>query len=218
MTKVVLIHWGEEDYSLLAKRQAQKYNDVEFLMPTKFRYSLEVDRWFILRDWMLDYRVQRCLYIDSDVLLLKDVELDFTECDMAFSCSHSGHTMFVNNFRVLNDFCQYIEHWMNKDCEPLVKATKARLPDNLFADTVGDMVLLNNFMYSSKAFFRDTYKPVGNSVYDHNVNIGTVGWSLDTNKPFRIMSDGYVYDLNSIHFQGGAKERMKEWAKTYLGL
>lgn len=210
MTKVVLIHWGDNEFVRLAERQARKYNDVDLLLdPTPQPPSMEISRWFVLREHMLERKLQRCLYIDSDVLLYKDVDEDFRDCDMAFSASHCGHNMFINNRRILNEFCLYIEqHIFSTE---LIDRTRVRLPGNVFPDSIGDMVLLNNFMYNSKGFFRDTAKVVNGSVYDHNINTEGIP-EMIKGVPYR-----ENVRLNSIHFQGNAKIWMKKFVdeKSY---
>lgn len=214
MTSVVFIHWGDPTYLNLAVEQARKYNPVMVIQdPSDIIYSMEVDRWFILRDFMKDSGIERCVYLDSDVLLFKNVDDDFTKCDLAFSESHSGHTMFVNNYRALNDFCNYMVDNLSKDCSELVRRTRERLPNNVFADSIGDMVLLNNFMFDSNYFFEDTSKVINWGQYDHNINTDPFPIQFIYGVPYR-----HFISLNSVHFQGGAKERMKEWARTYLDL
>lgn len=202
MTPVVFVHWGDTTYLNLAIKQAERYNEVRVVLnQLPVPRSMEIDRWFILSQYMSRKGLDRVVYIDSDVLLFKDVSEDFVDCDMAFSKSHSGHTMFVNNYDALDTFCYYTQkHRKNLD---LIWETRARLPGHHFPDSMGDMILLNNFMFSSDYFFRDTAKVYNNSVYDHNINTEGIPEMVD-GVPYR---DGVR--LNSIHFQGGAKGMMK---------
>lgn len=212
MTPVVFIHWLENDYLWMAVNQAAKYNKVEVMLnPRIAKYSMEVDRWFVLRDWMIRTNTSRCLYVDSDVLLYKNVDDDFRDCDLAFSKSHSGHTMFVNNIKALADFCYYIELNIKKDPAPLINKTRTFLPGHVFPDTMGDMVLLNNFMLDdTRYFFRDTAKIYNNSVYDHNINTDGIPQCRAEGIPYRVLPDGNAIRMNSLHFQGAvAKVRMK---------
>ena len=223
MTKVVLIHWGDNEYVRLAQKQAMKYNDVELLLdvPVAKGVSLEIERWFILHEYMRFRGESRVLYIDSDVFLLKDVSNDFKDCDMAFSRTHCGHNMFVNNIDALADLCYYLEKERNNLY--LIDKTRERLPSHIFPDTMGDMVLLNNFWHEPRfqdRVLKDTTEIRDNSIYDHNSNEPGISWAYDENKeahPYRIFSSRAIR-LNSIHCQGGAKEKMRIWAKTYLGL
>lgn len=206
MTPVVFIHWGETNYLNIARRQSVKYNKatVAILPNTDFAYSMEVDRWFILRDFMKNSSIERCLYVDSDVLLYSNVDWHFRLCDIAFSGFHSGHTMFINNPMVLVDLCGYIED--NIHDTSLVEETRKRLPNNVFADSIGDMVLLNNFAEKYKTVYR--FQDTSELGYDHNIN--TEGLPE--------MKDGIPYRnnqrLHSLHFQGGAKHMMKDYANV----
>lgn len=213
-TKVVLIHWGDNEYLRLAQKQAAKYNDVELILDAPARkLSMEIERWFILHEYMYFRKLSRVLYIDSDVLLFRNVGEDFTDCDLAFSKSHCGHTMFVNNIEALDDFCYYIQK--NRDNLSLIDRTRERLPAHIFPDTMGDMVLLNNFMYDTNWTFRDTSKPVLDRMYSHNFNTEKQGITLDYKYTLPQYQDefGKRYILNSIHFQGGAKEKMREYVR-----
>ncbi len=210
-TPVVFIHWIGTDYLSLAIKQANKYNDVlAFIDPRPINYSMEVDRWFVLRDRMAGHGIQRCVYIDSDVLLYKDISDDFLDCDMAFSKGHSGHTMFINNFKALDSFCAFIKaNYEMGDHKAMIERTRHYYPEGLFADAVGDMVLLNNFMLSSDFFFMDTSKVYNGCTYDHNINTEGIPFIGTDLIPRRATPSGDTIKLNSLHFQGAAKEYMK---------
>ena len=221
MTPVVFIHWGDYySYLQLSLEQADRFGNNVFYVKGRqpIKYSMEVDRWFMLRDFMENFELERVAYFDSDVLLYKNVDEDFRDCDMAFSKSHSGHNMFVNNIKALDDFCYFIEWNINN--VDLVSKCRQRLPEHIFADTVGDMVLLNNFMFQTNYFFRDTAKIIDNSVYDHNINtsdgfdtfLGYKYFQWDRQTPY-VEKNGEVIRFNSIHFQGAAKPLMKGFCR-----
>lgn len=208
--EVVFIHWGDNDYLNLAVGQAIKYGNKSVVIiknPLTKYGSMEIDRWFVLRDYMLASDLKRCLYIDSDVLLFQDVQDDFLDCDLAFSKSHCGHTMFVNSIHALSGLCSYIDHQINN--LSLIEATRKRLVGHVFPDTMGDMVLLNNFMFNSNWVFRDTSKPHDDAVYSHNIN--TEGLPVMINGLPYMPYLGKFVRLKSIHFQGAAKERMRNY-------
>lgn len=212
-TPVVFVHWKENEYLNMAVKQASKYNDVRLILnPRMVGYSMEVDRWFVLRDYMSKASINRCLYLDSDVLLYKDVSKDFTDCDLAFSKGHSGHTMFINNLRALDDFCLYIEsNYFMGNHKDMIDRTRQWFPEGQFANALGDMVLLNNFMLDNRGnFFCDTSKIRNDSVYDHNINTDGVPLVIGNIK-YRIAENGNHIRMNSLHFQGDAKKDMRQF-------
>lgn len=221
MLRVIFIHWGESFYLRYSLEQAKKYGDVILLkdVPTN-NSSLEIARWFILRDYLVQNKVSRCLYLDSDVLLYKNPENDFLNCDLAISKYHCGHTAFINRIDVLIDFCDYIQQ--NMENPDLVSNTRTYVPDGIFPDTVGDMVLLNNFVLENNYNIMDTSKIVDNSVYDHNINLSD-GFEVSNgikkivfvnNIPFGNLG-GRNIRFNSLHFQGSHR---KQLMKDYTGV
>jgi hypothetical protein len=213
-TPVVFIHWGNVfEYQHLASLQATKFcpKVITFREPLMKHTSMEIARWFVLRDYMFDDNIDRAVYLDSDVLLFTSPINDFKDCDLAFSKYHSGHIMFVNNRDALDDFCVYID--ANYRDTSLIKNTRLALPGHLFPDSMGDMVLLNNFALDRSWVILDTSKPVLGTIYSHNYNTEKEGIVRNNEHTLPEYTDelGNTYGMNSIHFQGGAKSSMKEF-------
>ena len=202
-TPVVLIHWDDPTYYNCAIKQAEHWGNhvVGILDHYDIAYSMELDRWLILKNYMRSSGYDRLVYIDSDVLLYTNVSPDFMDCDIALSRSHSGHTIFINNYHALEDFCDFAV--MNHDDTELVTRTRRRIPEGVFANSVGDMVLWNNFMFCSDYMFCDVTKPQHGAMYDHNINTDGIVRFYD-GIPYR--GD---FRMKSLHFQGDAKRWMK---------
>jgi len=69
-----------------------------------------IQRWFVLRDFMKAQKLDKVIYLDSDVLVYDDLTAQqkrFNHAGMTI-CHISGHTNFVSKLSVLEEFCDYI--------------------------------------------------------------------------------------------------------------
>ncbi len=224
MKPVIFIHWSDSFYLDISVSHAKmvgnnvillKDYEYDSILTEKFNGSLDIIRWFVLLNYMKDFNIPQCLYLDSDCLLFKRVGYDeFSEYDMAVSKQHCGHVAFINNIQTLQKFCQYMLD-SNLDTA-LVNKTRENVPDGVFPDAISDMILLNNFI-STIDNVGDTSEIKDESVYDHNINISD-GYEMDgpvkkilfyKQIPYGIYNENLV-KFNSLHLQGaGGKHRME---------
>jgi hypothetical protein len=228
MIPVIFIHWSDSFYlstSVSCARAAGnnvillKDCKYDMALAEKFDGSLEVIRWFMLLEYMEQFDIERCLYLDSDCLLFKEIKDEFSEYDIAISKNHCGHVTFINNIQILRKFCQYM---MDSNLDTvLIDQTRKSIPDGVFPDTLSDMVLLNNFVTTIDSV-GDISKIRDESVYDHNINVSD---GYEMNGPTKRilfhkqvpygMYDERLIRFNSLHLQGAESKHRMEFYNKY---
>ena len=230
MNPVIFIHWSDSFYLNTSVSCAEKAGNEVILLKDyvyerdfikRFNGSLDILRWFVLLEYMQNFNISQCLYIDSDCLLFKKIKNEFSEYDMAVSKQHCGHVTFINNIDTLQEFCLFME---NVELQPaLIERARKNIPDGIFPDAISDMILLNNFITSvtHKFTIGDVSKIKGASVYDHNINVSD-GYEMDGSvkrilfhgqTPYGI-HDERLIKFNLLHLQGaGGKHRMEFYTR-----
>lgn len=216
-----------EDYQKATESFRRHY--VHFSI-NKLAYTrFNIERWFIMRDFVREHGLQRILHLDSDVLLYDDVEAagqQFEECDLTLSWpstsqlpNSSGHSSYFN-LRALEEFCAFVE---------AVYADPARIEsfDNRVAErrtkggiyNIGDMYHLACFSFTTQ--LKIGYGQHGHPLFDENINydIETKARLADGHKLIeyrkgqphaRYASQEKVVRYATLHFQGRAKVWMAE--------
>ncbi|WP_429844667.1 hypothetical protein [Brevibacillus sp. FIR094] len=122
-------------------------------------------RWFILRDFMRSQGIERCCYLDSDVMLYTDINKRENEDYDDFTFEYTWTT--VCDLEKLNQFCDYATKFFR---EPLHYQTLLQFAKNELGDVpISDMVLFilfHNYVLRRNA----TYGIVANGFFDHNLN------------------------------------------------
>jgi hypothetical protein len=199
--------------------------------PNPYEYELFCfKRWFILRNFIDKMRIQKCLYLDSDVMLyanLCEEELKFSQSDIYLYRALVPHCAYINDSRILNSFCRFViqtygdESLFTKIIErvEILRQTEGTL------GATNDMVFFRQFSILFPDKVGDVSPIIGNSTYDSNINlpydfrmeggIKKIIW-ID-NHPFGsyIPSDSLIR-FNILHFQGGAKVLIKDFLKGEL--
>lgn len=223
-----------EDYHSAAASFRRHYVHFSINQPEYTRFNIE--RWFVMRDFVRQRGLQRILHLDSDVLLYDDVDAagqQFEECDLTLSCpstvrlpNSSGHSSYFN-LRALDEFCAFVES---------TYADPARIAsfDNRVAArrtkggvyNIGDMFLLASFSFTTQ--LKIGYGQHGQPEFDANFNydIETRTKLADGHKRIEYRK-GQPHGLRpgnekairyaTLHFQGQAKEWMPEHLRAPEG-
>lgn len=190
-----------------------------------------ITRWFELRDLMRQENLEQCLYLDSDVLLFANADLEwqyYNQFDFTLCLGTTGHTSFWR-YDTLNHFCRFVtkiyqDHDYNYT--ELERIFQEMLKQNL-AGGVSDMLLLKMFKEQSGYKVGEMCEVAWGSTWDHNLNASD-GFRTNGNgrkdiqfingypHAIRDTQDGEFHlvetiRFKSLHFQGQAKHLMSEF-------
>jgi hypothetical protein len=186
-------------------------------------------RWFVLKEFMKKNNYNSLLHIDPDVMLYKDIsqEENFANCDLALSGDANegllacGHSCFINNFKVLEELCDFImQHYKDETKFKEIEEIYRKLNENNNISGISDMVLLKKFIQTNKFKIIHNGMIINNSIYDDNFNCpgeyeasgNTKYIFMQNKKPYGIHSGTKeTIAFNSLHFQGATKPLMKRF-------
>jgi hypothetical protein len=137
-----------------------------------------IARWFILRNFMEDQKIDVCYYADSDVMIydnLSKIYESYSEYDAAFSMSESQE-----NYRwaasascsywkigIINKFCEFVLNAYKSDKKELMEEKWAYHVNNNLAGGVCDMTLL--YLFSKEINYYSLSKIKDQVTFDHNM-------------------------------------------------
>ena len=185
-------------------------------------------RWFALRDFLRAHNIQKCLYLDSDVMLYSDATKEakkFEHFDFTLSHLISGHTFFLNRIEALDDFCNFCtDVYTRKDSyhyDKMLAHFTARKRNGLKGG-VCDMTALQ--LYSELHFGQvgEVAQILDGSVYDPSIASPLPGFEMENGIKKIVWKNELPYGkhirtgreirFNSLHLQGTPSKRlMKEF-------
>jgi hypothetical protein len=176
-------------------------------------------RWFILKNFMLASNIEKCLYIDSDIMLYANVteeQKKFSNFDLTLSLSTSPHCCFINNLNVLKDFCNFMVYIYTEPSE--FNQMESNFERGI--KTHSDMTIFWEFGKRKYAAIGEMSTIIDDSKFDHNINCSEQFEMCNEMKniyflgeePFcKSLSSGQQVKFNSIHFQGAAKKHIQNY-------
>lgn len=181
-------------------------------------------RWFILKNFMEANNLDKCLYLDSDVMFYANAikeQSKFADFDFTLSHATSPHCVFINNINTLKSFCEFvIDIYTHSFLTNVMESVFQNQIKNDLPGGACDMTAFKEFMNRRYANICDTTTIIDNSTYDHNINLsegfamrdGKKYISFIEEKPFgyHIASEQAIA-FNCLHFQGSAKKYVKDY-------
>lgn len=189
-------------------------------------------RWFILKSFLKANRIERCVHIDSDVMVYADLTEEgkkFEQFDFTLSAGACGHCSFINSIKALEKFCDFV---MSLYTDPsLFSLLESRYQERISKNMAGganDMTALNAYRERAYSKIGETSVIIDGSTFDDNVNFSD-GFEMLHGKKRIYWVDGKPFckhlesnekiRFNCIHFQGSAKKYMrKSYSVKRLGL
>lgn len=183
-------------------------------------------RWFILRDFMLLNKLERAVYIDSDIMLYDKLLDDWQAaagCDIAI-CGVAPPVM-ISNIYALDEFCRLLEESYGR--EEGRNALVQRYKDMRQSGIVGgicDMTFWEIMLQGRRDRVLDLSLPDGNgNVYDSNLQLshgfvmydGIKKITWKGGRPFGTRLDGSMVRFKGLHFHG-EKERMRAFSHDWF--
>jgi len=173
-----------------------------------------IQRWFVLKAFMIDKGIERCLYLDSDVLVYHDIQRlsdMYVQVGMTL-CGISGHTNFINK-EVLIDFCSFIyTRYSTQNALDALEQYYRRFITKHGAGGVSDMTLLTTYAELYPKNVQNTYYLDGQPSFDPAMEVGDGHFEMDLGvkkivfkdlKPFAILKLTQTHVLfYTLHLQG----------------
>lgn len=196
-------------------------------------YDMELicfNRWFILKEFMEKQGMDKCLHLDSDVMLYANAEDEFKKFDQFdFTLIHRccGSNSFFT-LKGLTDFCNFLmKTYSNKssyEFERIAAHYHVRQKHGLQGG-VCDMTLLEFYSYGKCGLIGEMMHIIDGSTYDHNINTPDQNFRMSgqnikeisfyENKPYCFQTTtGKEIRFNTLHFQGPAKRYIEHYAKN----
>lgn len=228
-------HYDIGDYNQSALEFEKVYKHWD--SPSRRGFILyDIKRWFILNEFVSSKNIDKCLYVDSDVMIFCNVEKEFEELELkqwSFTVGETfpgdlamhGSPGFWNNIKALDDFCKFVmDIYTEKDPENYDKAVnhyKNRLARGLKGG-VCDMTMFALFEKSGRFRGYHVENIVNESTHDLHHGISTNGafqyrkeggikklkWVNSCPYGTEIKS-GRKIRFKTMHYQGIAKKLMK---------
>lgn len=179
-----------------------------------------IQRWFVLKEFLWKNNIDRCLYLDSDVLVYTDIDV-LAEKYKKFGmtrCGISGHTNFTDK-NTLQLFCEFVTNAYTTP-EGLLKLNEHYKAFTMKhgAGGVSDMTFITDFAYACPHLVTDTYTPEDKEMIDPSFSVGSeyfvmdgifkkiefrnkipYGFKIGTQEPVR---------FHTIHFQGAHAKKI----------
>jgi tetratricopeptide (TPR) repeat protein len=184
-------------------------------------------RWFVLLEFMRAKKIERCLHIDSDVMLYTDVTeqiQSFPSFDLFLSAhpdfAVSGHYNYIGSQGALEALCNYIFDVFTR--EPMDDAILTPFQDAVWRSRTGyitDMSGLEECRDYGILNIRDLSAIRDGSVYDANVNsadgfvmragLKAIDWVDGI--PFGTLREtGKKIRFHALHFNNNAKRYIRQ--------
>jgi len=189
-----------------------------------------IERWLILNDFLKKEKIQKCLTLDSDVLLYVDAEKDsdkFAEYDFTLAHHSSGGLMYINNTNTIDKLSDYIFMLFSteKGKEKLLSFWEPFRKKN-DGGGVNDMLLLGWFYETMPKKIGEISDIIDDSTYDTMIN-GTQQSTVMNEGIKKIdFIDGLPYCtlkkskkkvcMCCLHFQGPTKFYMKYFSAGHF--
>lgn len=218
----IVYHFSAKDYFKNAKLLADSFINFS-TNPHEFELIC-LQRWLILLEFMEQNRIDKCLYLDSDVLIFDEIESDahrFQNFGMTVT-GISGHTNFIQNRDTLKSFCSYIlKSYQEPGYEKILTEKYKEFQRTHEAGGISDMTYFTEFRATNINTILDVSYPLQGKAFDITVTY-THGFIPDQNrkkiewkegKPFATLLSGELVEMRSLHFQGSSKKWLKEMAQ-----
>ncbi len=183
-----------------------------------------IQRWFILAEFMAACGLDACTYLDTDVLLTRNVDVEQTRT-VKFGLTYTGysaHVCFVNRLAALQRLCSFITAlYADPPAEERMQQWHRQMVANCGGGGVSDMTFFHWFQKDHPDVLGDYSGIFEDSPFD--VSLEEVrGFQSDADGfkrlvwtnglPFAIATNGRKIELATLHHQGRGKCRLKKHA------
>jgi len=183
-----------------------------------------IQRWFILAEFMAARRLDAATYLDTDILLTRNVDGERVRT-AAFGLTFTGysaHLCFINRLTALQRFCAFVTAlYADPSSEEKMQEYHHFMVGRYGSSGVSDMALFYWFQKEHPEVLGDYPSIFVDSPFDVSLEevsgfksdeYGFKRLAWENGRPFAITTDGRRIDLATLHHQGRGKSRLKEHA------
>jgi hypothetical protein len=224
----IVRHADKKDYFQGASEFAKRFRNFSS-NPHDFELIC-LQRWFILEEFLILNGIEKCLYLDSDILQFGDAAEDsdrFSAFGMTVA-GISGHSNFIYRTETLTDFCNFImKSYDGPEAISVLEKKYAEFQEKHDAGGISDMTFFVEYKELHPDRIIDIGNPIQERMYDISMNYIEYVQNNHGMKVARKAKNGKVYvrhniegmiQMQSLHFQGEAKKIMKKhlfsWSPT----
>lgn len=183
-----------------------------------------IERWFILSAFMTAHNIDKCIYLDSDILVYKDLSKQyalFPPHDMTW-CSFSAHSNYIFSVAALNDYCRNVIdcYTNNFPAEKLAQSLYHSVMSGKANMNISDMTFFHdyNIRYPNSLLVVSNPNPLGT----FDISMEEIRVFEDDGEGFKKViwkdklpycierTSGIEYPFVTLHFQGRGKEILKK--------
>ena len=212
--------YGQESNEFMRIYKHYSTNSYEFEL-----YCFQ--RWFVLREFLVMNGIDRCLYLDSDIMLYANIKNEhnkFGHFDFTLSHLFCGCTFFLYRLEALINFCEFLKDIYKKkdkyNLDRMISQFAVRKKNKLPGGAC-DMTAFGLYQEEHFGEVGEVSQIIDGSVYDPGITISSPGFEMvngikkviwKNDKPYGIyLKTGKEIKFNSLHFQGNTKFLMKDY-------
>jgi len=197
------------------------------LSPNPYFFELFCfQRWFILKDFMLRNQIDKCIYLDSDVMTYTNFSEEmgqYSRFGLTLTRGCSPHNCYVNGPKALDNFCRYVSKIY--EITTTRKELYAVFEDfsKISGGIISDMAVFYNYARDNPGVIGDNHVFFRNSTYDNNIHesegfemykgLKRIFWKNGI--PFgRHDNSGKMIRFHTLHFQGYSKRYIPRYASN----
>jgi hypothetical protein len=223
--KHLVTHVDKRQYLKKADEFAKKF--VNFSTNSHDFELICLQRWFILEEFLRQNNIEKCLYLDSDILLFGNVKSEihrFRFFGMTIA-GISGHSNYINDIEVLSEFCQYIEKaYESPEAISILEEKYKVFRETHEAGGISDMTFFVEFKEEFPDHIIDIGILIQGKMYDISMNYIEYMHNTGGIKIVNHSKNGEVFlrhakhpliNMQTLHFQGDTKVHMKRHLFTY---
>ncbi|MUG96750.1 hypothetical protein F7734_32190 [Scytonema sp. UIC 10036] len=218
-------HERIENYDDEAKEFEKVYSE-KHMSFNNYQYELFCfQRWFVIKNFLEKNQLDKCLHLDSDVMIYVDASEEFSKkyekFNFTLSKKGSGHNSYIK-YEGIKKLCELLtKFYTDPELFKILKSIREKaLLAGQKAGGICDMTLLNQYYQRYSQEIGLTSDMIDGSVYDANIN-SSDGFEMHEGMKKIYWKNGFVYckyldsdkevKFNSLHFQGHAKRHMKDY-------
>ena len=206
-------HWaGAAAFAGVYQHHSRLGHDFELLC---------IQRWFVLRDFMRRLNLERCVALDTDILVYTNMTEATGHLPDAAGMTMTGwspHTNYVSRRAALEQFCDFVTgHYAHPDAGAHLRARADDVQQRLGAAGVSDMSWFWDFAEAHPGTVTQLLHARDHGRWDNTLtrsdgfvmqgDVKRIEWRHDQPYGFS-SSDQEAHRFHLLHFQGSGKKHL----------
>ena len=187
-----------------------------------------MQRWIILRDFMLEYSIDSCIHLDSDILVFSDLSealVPFNDYRISLS-NNLALSMYIRDISILDEFVNFLLlKYSDKDklytlSDMYYNTDRCR---NGVAGSISDMDLSREF-FSNKDCLGNLSNIINNSTFDSSIVYGDPLFEMIQKNKYKMKKIFFEYEIPycNAYIDNYTKKirfhslHLLTWSKVYI--